>query len=64
MKSIQTKISIVITVIMLIVTGAFMVTAIFRTSKILDDDSDVILLSSADYYANIIDDSFRSAEHQ
>ena len=62
MKSIQTKISLVIAVIMLTVTGAFLVTAILRTNRILDNDSDQILLSSADYYANIIDDSFRSAE--
>ncbi|MBR6223939.1 MAG: response regulator [Lachnospiraceae bacterium] len=62
MKSIQTKISLVIAVIMLTVTGAFLVTAILRTNRMLDNDSDKILLSSADYYANIIDDSFRSAE--
>ena len=62
MKSIQTKISFVILAIMIVVTAAFMVSAINKTSAILDNDSEKILLSSVDYYTNIIDDNFRSAE--
>jgi hypothetical protein len=47
---------------MIVVTAAFMVSAINKTSAILDNDSEKILLSSVDYYTNIIDDNFRSAE--
>ncbi len=62
MKSIRTKIIFFISVIMIAVVVAFLVTSTSRTNAILTDDSDRILLSSAEYYANIIDDSFRSTE--
>ena len=62
MKSIQTKISIVILAILMVVTVLFIVTTIFRTNIILDTDSEQIIQSTADYYCNIIDDNFRSAE--
>lgn len=62
MKSIQTKISIVILAIMLVVTTLFTFTAAIRTNSILDNDSEQIIQETADYYCNIIDDNFRSAE--
>lgn len=62
MRSIQTKISIVILIIMITVSVAFMLTTTTKTNAILDNDSDQILLSAVDYYANVIDDNFRSAE--
>ena len=62
MRSIQTKISIVILAIMLVVTALFTFTAAIRTNSILDNDSEQIIQETADYYCNIIDDNFRSAE--
>ncbi|MCR5503878.1 MAG: response regulator [Lachnospiraceae bacterium] len=62
MKSIQTKIIIVISVIIILVVVAFLITSTARTNAILEEDSENILLSSADYYANVIDDNFRSTE--
>ena len=43
MKSIQTKIVLIITSIMIVVTFAFSFTAILRTNKVLDEDSSRIL---------------------
>ena len=62
MKSIQTKLILVISAIIIVVISAFLFTAIFRTNAILNDDSKKILASVADYYANVIDDKFRSTE--
>lgn len=62
MKSIQTKLIFVISLIIIMVVGAFLVISTIRTNSILNDDSQDILRSSADYYANVIDDNFRSTE--
>ena len=62
MRSIQTKISVVILAILMVVTVLFIVTANSRTNVILDNDSEQIIQSTTDYYCNIIDDNFRSAE--
>ena len=62
MKSIQTKIIIVITVIMLIATGTLMLTAMIRSRRVLDTDSDKIIQTSADYYAEKLNNSNGSYE--
>ena len=48
MKSIQTKIVLIITSIMIVVTLSLGITATVRTNKILDEDSDRILSLTAD----------------
>ena len=62
MKSIQTKLIFVISAILLVVVTAFLISSTVQTNAMLNDDSERILLSTADYYANIIDDNFRSTE--
>ncbi|MCR4780431.1 MAG: response regulator [Ruminiclostridium sp.] len=62
MRSIQTKIIIVISTIILVVVVSFLITSTSNTNAILSSDSDNIMLSAADYYANKIDDNFRSTE--
>ena len=62
MKSIQTKISIVIAVTMLLATGTLMLTAMLRNRSVLNSDSDELVLMAADYYAAELDDSFKSSE--
>lgn len=62
MKSIQTKLIVVISSIIIVVILAFLITSTLRTNAILDDDSKDILSKTADYYANVIDDNFRSTE--
>ena len=62
LNSIQTRIIVVISAILIAVVAAFMFTSTVKTNAILDNDSDSILLSAADYYADIIDDNFRSTE--
>ena len=62
MHSIQSKIVIVISVLMIILVLSFLFTSTFSTNDILNEDSDKILMSSADYYASLIDDNFRSTE--
>ena len=62
MKSIQTKLISVISAIIIVVVGTFLITATIRTNAILNDDSQDILGKAADYHANIIDDNFRSTE--
>ena len=59
MKSIQTKLIFVISAILLVVVTAFLISSTVQTNAMLNDDSERILLSAADYYANIIDDNFR-----
>ena len=62
MKSIQTRIIFVITAILIVVVVTFLITSTLRTNSILDNDSAEILLTTADYYTNVIDDNFRSTE--
>ena len=62
MKSIQTKIVLVVTMIMILMGAIFMVTSTIRTNAMLDEDSEKILLSAAEYYTNVLDDNFRSTE--
>ncbi len=62
MKSIQTRISIVIAVITLIATGTLMVTAMLRSRRLLDTNSNEIILSAEEYYAAELDDHFNSSE--
>ena len=62
MKSIQTKLIFVISAILLVVVASFLLSSTGMTNAMLNNDSDRILLSAADYYANIIDDNFRSTE--
>ncbi|MCR5358207.1 MAG: response regulator [Lachnospiraceae bacterium] len=62
MKSIQTRISIVIAVITLIATGTLMVTAMVRSRRLLDSNSNEIILSAEEYYAAELDDHFNSSE--
>ena len=62
MKSIQTKLILVISAIIIVVVGVFLLISTSRTNAILNDDSQDILISVADHYANIIDDNFRSTE--
>ena len=62
MRSIQTKIILVVTLIMIFMGGTFLVTSTIRTNTMLNEDSEKILMGAADYYTNIIDDNFRSTE--
>ena len=62
MKTIQTKLFFVIFLIITVVISAFVLTSTMRTNSILNDDSQEILKSAADYNANVIDDNFRSTE--
>ena len=62
MKSIHTKLILVISAIMIVVVGTFLLDVTFQTDSILNDDSEEILRSVADYYTNIINDNFRSTE--
>ncbi|MCR5118925.1 MAG: response regulator [Lachnospiraceae bacterium] len=62
MKSIQSKIILVVTMIMVLMGAVFLVTSILRTNAMLDEDSEKILLSAAEYYTNVLDDNFRSTE--
>ena len=62
MRSIQTKIVLVVTMIMILMGSILLVTSIIRTNAMLDEDSENILLSAAEYYTNVIDDTFRSTE--
>ncbi|MBR6328596.1 MAG: response regulator [Lachnospiraceae bacterium] len=62
MKSIQTKIVLVISLIMIIVAGSFGLTATLRTTAILDENSDSILELTAERSARDMDDIFSSVE--
>ncbi len=62
MRSIQTKIIIVISTLMIAVVLLFLFTSTFSTNEILNADSDRILMSAADYYAELIDENFSSTE--
>ncbi|MCR5618745.1 MAG: response regulator [Lachnospiraceae bacterium] len=56
MKSIQTKISIAITVMMVLATGTLMITAMLRNRTLLDSYSDRVILSTTEYYSEILND--------
>lgn len=62
MKSIQTKLILIILLIMLLVTIGLGVTAFLETSSILDVDSDRILNLTADDNVRDIDEIFNSVE--
>lgn len=56
MKSIQTKISVAITVMMVLATGTLMITAMLRNRTLLDSYSDKVILSSTEYYTEVLND--------
>ena len=62
MKSIQSKLVLMLTATIIVVVVVFLLTATSTTNAILNDDSQDILASAADYNANVIDDNFRSTE--
>ncbi len=62
MKSIQSRIICIISVILITAMVLFTFNSIRSTSSILESDSDAILLSTADYYARVLDESFMSTE--
>ena len=62
MKSIQTKITVVISSVLLVIAVLFLLTSTLRTNAILEHDSEEIIMSAAKYYTSIIDDNFRSTE--
>ena len=62
MKSIQTKIVLVITSIMVIVAFIFGFTSLERTNRILDEDSNRILELTADQTYRDIEDILSSVE--
>ena len=62
MKTIQKKITLVISAIMLMMAIVFLLTSTLRANAILDADSEDILIRAADYYAKVIDDNYRSTE--
>ncbi len=62
MKSILTKVVLMISVIITLVIVTLLFSVQNRTKDILDADSDEILVSVADFYESAIDDNFRSAE--
>ena len=62
MRSIQTKIIILGSALIIVVVLLFLFTSTFSTNEILNDDSDRILLSAADYYADLIDNNLSSTE--
>ena len=62
MKSIQTKLVLIITSIMIVVTLALGVTANVRTNRILDEDSDRILSLTADQSVHDMDEILSSVE--
>jgi len=62
MKSIQTKILVGITALMIMVATLFLITAISRTKIILDTDSETIMDLAADANAGVINEYFGSLE--
>ena len=62
MKSIQTKLVLIITSIMIVVTLALGVTATVRTNRILDEDSDRILSLTVDQSVHDMDKILSSVE--
>ena len=62
MKSIQSRMVLIVSLILITMVATLMITSTMRTNSILDEDSEEILISEADHQANIIDDNFRSTE--
>ncbi len=62
MKSIQTKLIIVITILMVLVVTSLVFISLRKTNAILDEDSEQILLSNAEYLACRIDNKLLSNE--
>jgi len=62
MRSIQTRIIFFISTIMLVAVTTFLIMSIVRTKAILEEDSEEILLTTAEYYSGSIDDDFSSVE--
>lgn len=62
MKTIQGRLFFFTFIIITVVIAAFLISSTTRTNAILNDDSQDILISAADYNANVIDDNFRSTE--
>ncbi len=60
MKSIQTKLIFVITLLMILVVVSFVFTSLTKTKAILDADSEQILHANADYQACLIDNKLLS----
>ncbi len=62
MKSIQTRIIIMVSSIILVIVFLLLIISTIRVNSMLDSDSDSIIISLSDYYADIINDSLRSTE--
>ena len=62
MRSIQTKIIIMVSAIMLVIVVLLLVISTIRMNTLLDIDSDNYMKSLADYYADKMDENFRSTE--
>ena len=62
MKTINTKIIIVVSSIMLVMGIVLLLTSTLSADAILNEDSESILRRAADYYTNRIDDNYRSTE--
>ena len=62
MKTIQSKLFFFTFIIITVVIIAFLISSTTRTNAILNSDSKDILISAANYNANVIDDNFRSTE--
>lgn len=61
-KSIQTKFIVVISALIILATGSFLLLSLYRTNMILNNDSEEILTQAANHNANIIDENFISIE--
>lgn len=62
MKSINSKVILMISIIIMLVVVSLLFSVARRTKNILDSDSEEILDTAADYYEKSIDYNFRSAE--
>ena len=62
MKTIGSRIIVIMSMILLGVVSIFLFISTVRTNAILDNDSEQILVSVGDYYASVINDNFRSTE--
>ena len=54
MNSIQTRMKLIVSVILIAVVATFMITSTIRTNAILDEDSDVVQLPEVYYYYRIL----------
>ena len=62
MKSIQTKFIVVISALIMLATGVFLILSVYRINIILNTDSEEILQLAADRNASAINDNFSSIE--